>query len=182
MEEEPERFPNGPGADFVSELTAWQRRLYAFILALVRHPADADDILQETNLVMWRKWRDFEPGTRFDSWAFAIARFQVMAHRKRQKRSKLHFDDDLVELLATDAAADPEGGFDARRAALSRCLGKLTDEQRRLVARRYEPGGSVAELAARVGKTPKALSESLRRVRKNLMTCIDRTLRDERFA
>lgn len=172
----------GPGADFVGELTSRQRQLYAFILSLVRNPADADDILQETNLVMWRKWAEFEPGTRFDSWAFTIARYQVMAYRKRKQRSKLHFDNDLVELLAAEAATEFVDQFDAKKSALSSCLRKLTDEQRRLIAHRYEPGGSVNEMAAKAGKSPKAVSEALRRIRKNLMSCIEKTIAEEGFA
>ncbi len=75
---------DGPGAEFVGSLTGSQRKLYAFILSLVRHPADADDILQETNLVLWRKAGEFEAGTSFEAWSFRVAHFQVMDHRKRR--------------------------------------------------------------------------------------------------
>ncbi|MCB1089352.1 MAG: sigma-70 family RNA polymerase sigma factor [Verrucomicrobiae bacterium] len=169
---------NGVSAEFISHLTSSQRQLYAFILSLVRHTADADDVLQETNLVMWRKWADFTPGTNFDAWSFSIARFQVMAHRKRQQRSRLHFDDELVDLLASEAATAYETP-DPRRRALSDCLRKLGSEQRRLIARRYEPGGSVIDMATEQGRSPKAVSEALRRIRKTLMTCIETTLARE---
>lgn len=36
-----ERPPEGPGADFVAEMTSRQRPLYAIILTLARPPADA---------------------------------------------------------------------------------------------------------------------------------------------
>ena len=160
-------------AEFIGLLTASQRKLYSFILSLVRNPVDADDILQETNMVMWRKCSEFELGTSFDAWAFTVARFQVMAFRKKRQRSKLHFDDELVELLATDAAAQYEENFDPRRTALSKCLQKLKGEQRRMVAERYEPGGCVNDMARKQGRSPKAVSEALRRIRKNLLTCIE---------
>lgn len=57
----------GASAEFVRLLTGNQRKLYAFILSLLRRPADADDVLQETNMVMWRKCAEFEPGTNFDA-------------------------------------------------------------------------------------------------------------------
>ena len=41
--------------DFVALLTKHQRRLHAYIFSLVWNPADADDILQETNLVLLKK-------------------------------------------------------------------------------------------------------------------------------
>lgn len=165
----------GASAEFVALLTGSQRRLYAFILALTRNPADADDVLQETNLVLWRKSDQFAPGSDFDAWSLRVAQFQVMAHRKRRQRSRLHFDDELVERVAADAG-EVLAGFDARREALAHCLRRLRPEQRRLVAERYQPGGCVNELAARQGRSPKAVSEALRRIRRVLLECIERTL------
>ena len=169
----------GVSAEFVGLLTGSQRKLYAFILSLVRNPGDADDVLQESNMVMWRKAEEFEPGTNFEAWAFTVARFQVMAYRKRRQRSRLHFDDELVELLAVDAAHHLEPDQDPRREALASCLGKLTSEQRALVAERYEPGASVNRMAEKQGRSPKAVSEALRRIRKNLLACIESTLSRE---
>jgi RNA polymerase sigma-70 factor (ECF subfamily) len=166
----------GVSAEFISQLTGHQRRLYTFILSLVRDPVDADDILQECNMVMWRKSGDFEEGTNFSAWAFSIARFQVMAYRKRRQRSRLHFDDELVEMLAAEAAVMHDPDPDPLLSTLSHCLKKLSADQRSLVAERYEPGGCVNDIAAEQGRSPKAVSESLRRIRKNLMLCIEANL------
>jgi RNA polymerase sigma-70 factor (ECF subfamily) len=62
--------------------------------------ADADDILQETNLVLWSKQDEFTPGTDFRVWAFRVARYQVMAYRKRQSLDRLVFGDELIDRLA----------------------------------------------------------------------------------
>lgn len=155
-----------------------QRRIYAFIYALVRHPTDADDILQETNVVLWRKRATYEPGTNYFAWAFTIARLQVMAFRARQARKGLLFDDDLLEKIAKVAGSESEQ-YDRRSAALQNCLQKLTTSQRDLISRRYQPNGAVNSLAAAVGKSPKAVSASLRRVRDKLRQCIERTLAAE---
>ena len=171
-----------PSAEFIENVTRVQRKLHAFIWSLVRSSADADDILQEANLVLWQKSKEFEPGTNFDAWAFRIAQFQVMAFRKRLQRSKLHFDDELVDLLANEAADVYAAEQDGRQRALAQCLQKLKPEQRRLVALRYEPGGCVNEIAAAQNRSPKAVSEALRRIRKALMGCIELTLRKEQKA
>ncbi|MBD3675228.1 MAG: sigma-70 family RNA polymerase sigma factor [Planctomycetaceae bacterium] len=155
-----------------------QRRLYAFILALVRRPSDAEDILQETNVVLWRKRETYESGTDFFAWAFAIARRQVMASRSRQSRQRLRFDDELVEKIATTAGTE-SSHYDRRDAALRACLQKLTASQRTLISRRYQPDVAVNSLAEEVGKTAKAVSESLRRIREKLRQCIERTLAAE---
>ena len=155
-----------------------QRRLYAFIFSLVQHPSDADDILQETNLVLWRKRETYEPGTNYFAWAFAIARLQVLAFRSRQPRKKLLFDDDLLEEIAAVASTE-SAHYDSRNAALQNCLQKLSTSQRDLISRRYQAGGAVSSMAAEVGKTTKAVSASLRRVRDKLRQCIERTLSAE---
>ncbi len=169
----------GVPAEFIRLLTSSQRKLFTFILSLVRNHSDADDILQETNMVAWQKWQEFELGTNFEAWAFTIARFQVMAFRKKRQRSRLHFDDELVDLLATDASEMFLDNHDPRVGALSTCLKKLKEDQRQLVARRYEPGGCVNDIAAEQGRSPKAVSESLRRIRRSLMICIERTLQNQ---
>ena len=47
--------PTPPSAEFLTRVTGAQRSLYAFILTLVRQSADAEDVLQETNVVLWQK-------------------------------------------------------------------------------------------------------------------------------
>ncbi len=151
--------------------------LYAYIVSLVRNPTDADDVLQETNLVLWRKAGEFDATRPFLPWALRIAQFQVMAQLKKYRRSKLVFDDDLLKLIA-DEGIEEFADTDPRRMALAGCLQKLPDAQRVLVAERYEPGGSVNSMAEMRRTTPKALSEMLRRIRHSLMLCIEKSTRE----
>ncbi|MCK5000630.1 MAG: hypothetical protein KAS23_13890, partial [Anaerohalosphaera sp.] len=55
-----------------------RKSLYAFILASIHNYSDADDILQETATVMWRKFSGFEQGTDFVAWGITIARLRVL--------------------------------------------------------------------------------------------------------
>jgi RNA polymerase sigma-70 factor, ECF subfamily len=165
-------------AEFIEELTRAQRLLYGFIYSMLRDPAAADDVLQETNLVLWKKSGDFRPGTNFVGWAFQIAQWQVMAYRKRRQRTREYFDDDLLARLADDAGGRVER-IEQRHRALRDCLKRLRPRQQALISRRYEPGGSVNQIALQNGRSPKAISEALRRIRSILMDCIERTLAPE---
>ncbi len=167
--------PSPPSADFIAQVTRSQRLLHSFILSLVWSPSDADDVLQETNLVLWQKAAEFDPARDFMPWAMRFAQFQALAHLQRRRRSRLAFDDALLAQIADEAVA-AAGVGEARRLALHACLAKLPDDQRRLIAARYEPGGSVNALAAARGTTPKALSELLRRIRRALLLCMERSL------
>ena len=110
----------GVPAEFAGQMTQCQRKLHAFIISMVWNPADADDLLQETNLVLWQKADDFDPTRPFLPWAMRFAQLQVMAWLKHRQRQRVVFDDDLVRLLATEAAVEPL--FDPRRTALAACM------------------------------------------------------------
>lgn len=163
-------------AEFVTQITRAQRPLHAFILSMVWNPTEADDVLQETNLVLWEKVAEFDASRPFLPWALRFAQFQALAWLKRRQRQqqRVVFDEDLVQLLADEATA--ELVFDDRRQALGVCLQKLSAEQRDLIARRYEPDGSVNVIAQAGGTTPKAISDRLRRIRHALLQCIQRQL------
>ena len=167
--------------DFVALLTKHQRRLHAYIFSLVWNPADADDILQETNIVLLKKAAEFDSSRDFLPWALTIAKFQTLAGLKRRQRLRLVFDEPLAELLADDAARE-DPVLEARRMALATCLQKLPAAHRDLLVRRYEPNAIVGEMAATLGLTLQALSDRLRRMRQNLLDCITRTLAEESLA
>jgi RNA polymerase sigma-70 factor (ECF subfamily) len=166
-------------AQFIGHLIGAQRHLCAFVYSLVPHPADAEDILQETNLVLWRKANKFQPGTDFLAWAFQVARYQVMALRKRQQRSREYFDDELIQML-TEEAIPRLKDSDRRYMALFECLKRLRPDVSRLLAQRYEPGGSVNEIARQAGRSPNAISAILSRAREGLLRCIEHRLATER--
>ena len=166
-------------AEFVKLITREQRQLHAFILSLVWNPSDADEVLQETNLALWEKAAEFDGSRPFLPWAMRFAQFQVMAWlKRRQRQQQWLLDDELVKLLADEAAAE-ERLFEARRQALATCLQKLPAEQRTLIGRRYEPEASVHAIAAAAGTTPKAISDRLRRIRQGLLNCIQAAIESE---
>jgi len=135
----------------------------------------AADVLQEVSMVLWRRFETFELGTNFFAWACKIARFQVMKYRERQGRSARLFDNSLLEKLAADAA-DENVVCQVPLQALENCLGKLSEVDRSLIRRRYQPGMTVQQIAADHGRSANALSKSLGRIRRALLECIDRTL------
>jgi RNA polymerase sigma-70 factor (ECF subfamily) len=165
-----------PSAEFIASVTRAQRTLHAFIVSMVRYAADADDVLQETNLVLWQKAAEFDPAREFLPWAMRVAQLQSMAYLKKKQR--VVFNEELLALVADEAVAEAADA-DTRRVALAGCLQKLPEYQRALIAQRYEPGGSVNVMSGARGTTPKALSEMLRRIRHSLLLCIERTLAQE---
>lgn len=167
-----------PDEEMVGLIAQAQRRLYAFILTLVRRTVDADDVLQETNAVLWRKRTTFQRESDFFAWAFEIARLQVLAWRGRQARGADLFEPALLAEIAATALVESVE-YSRRETALAGCLKKLPESQRALILHRYQPRVAVKSMAAGMGKSAKAVSELLRRIRDTLRECIERTLAAE---
>ncbi|MEQ8847422.1 sigma-70 family RNA polymerase sigma factor [Botrimarina sp.] len=164
--------------EFVRRLTECQNRLYVYILALLPDPDRARDVLQETNVVLWRKADQFEPGTSFQAWACKVAYYEVLTERRRRGRDKLLFDDSTMELVA-DAATKRLESHDERAVALDECLKRLDQQQRSRLHDRYGPGGSVQLAAQRAGRTPGSIAVTLHRIRAALLRCIEGKLAKE---
>ena len=104
-----------------------QNRIFAYILTLVPHGADAEDIMQETASVAWEKFATFKEGTDFAAWLKKIAFHKVMDHRKRGGHHRVIFSDDLIRILAPQAEKTFEQ-TDSRMAALKFCFKRLRSQ------------------------------------------------------
>lgn len=147
-------------------------RLLYYHTALVPVSNDAADIMQETSLVLWRKFDSFEVGTNFFAWACKIARLQTLKYYQRNKRFAYLFDTEVLEKVSTDAIASASQNI-IRLEALESCIKELPIPDRQIVRRRYETGVTAKRLAGEVGLSVDRLSRSLARIRKLLLNCID---------
>jgi len=156
---------------FVELVTRYQQRVYLFILSLLPNPAEAEEVLQETNLVLWRKFEEFEPGTNFKAWAFQTAYYKVQSFLSRQGRERARFGDAFLEKVAAMASELPDE-HDVRREALSRCLEKLSQSDREVIRRRYRMDGTTKSVAEELGRSVDAIYKAVLRIRRKLHQCI----------
>lgn len=156
-------------------MTQHQRRIFGYIHTLVPSRADAEDILQETSLVIVEKFHEFKPGTDFVAWACQIAWWRVRAARQKFARSKVVFDDEVLESVAHTASTMHSEVSD-RHEALARCLQRLHPRDRELLLTRYERGARVEEAAERSGRSLEAAYKALARLRKLLFDCVTNQL------
>ncbi|MES1194515.1 MAG: sigma factor, partial [Opitutus sp.] len=73
-------------------MTRHQRQIFAYIYTLVPRRHDAEDLLQETSVVICEKFNGFTPGTDFVAWACQIAYWRIRYSRQKFARSKVVFD------------------------------------------------------------------------------------------
>lgn len=171
------------GEEFLRLFAQAQRRIHAYILALVYDANTAADLLQEVNIVLWRKFDQYESGTNFFAWAREIARLAVLRYRQVNAGRIVMLDPQVLDELADRFAdATPQQVEDRRRQALDQCLEKLADADRELILARYRPGASVTAMAERAERTVNSVSQSLSRIRRVLAECVERTLHAEEQA
>ncbi len=163
--------PERDSSHFADLMAGNQPRLAGYIRALIGDDQAAKDVLQETNVTLLKKSRDFTVGTNFMAWAFRIAYFEVLTWRRSRGRDRLSFNNEIVESLAeTIEEISPE--YEDRLAALRNCLPLLPERQREIVERRYLRAESVQEIAKDLGFKANAASQLLFRARLNLLKCI----------
>lgn len=167
--------PPVPSEEFVQLFSRNQRRIFLHILGQVGNAADAEEIQQETNVVIWSKFDRFELGTNFIAWTFQIANFEVMKFRDRRRSNRLMFSDELVGTIA-DESEEMLDDFDLRRAALRECLKKLRSKDRELIQSRYATGNKGKDVAVSLGRPMNSVYQSIGRIRKSLFECINRQL------
>jgi RNA polymerase sigma-70 factor (ECF subfamily) len=164
--------------ELIELMTQFQGRLYVYVLSLIGNPDVANDVLQETNVVLWKESKQFVPGTNFKAWAFRIAHFQCMAYRQRQLRDKIVFSDEMVAQIAAEAK-ELDTGYEQRAASLARCLEQIHPRSREALRLRYADGMAVCDMARRMNRTANAISQLLFRARQRLADCVKRVHRVE---
>ena len=167
-----------PGDEFISQLTQHQAALHGYVLASLGDVHDAKDVLQRVNIVLWRKAAAWDSATKFLPWAFAVARFEVLAHIRDRAREKLVFDPDVVELMSQTSAVVLHDQSE-RHDALQRCLEKMRLIDRALLSDHYVAGRTLREIAEAAGRQAGAVRIQIMRLRQMLADCIRRKLETE---
>lgn len=172
--------PQNTPAETIRQISLHQASLLAYILTLHPDRSEAQDILQESNVVLWQKVGEFKEGTNFRAWAFRIAYLQTLAHFKRTKRSNwLGFSSELIETLAREA--EPLlTDLQQRQSALRDCLDSLPETDQQIIRAHYESELPLASVSAELGRSIGALKQVLFRVRRSLKDCVERRLAEGR--
>ncbi len=163
--------------EFVAQLTEIQLPLRLYVQSLLPGDPAAHDVVQQANATLWKKRDEFAAGTNFKAWAFSVARYEGLNHRKQQARdSRLGFGEELEQLFANDLI-EREHDTERRHEALRGCLEKLRSQDRELLLHRYTAtAGTLDNFAQRTGRSVGGLKVTLHRLRNALLGCIEKQL------
>ena len=172
--------PNANNAheSFLRLFTRFEGNLRAFVTSLLPTTEGVDDVMQEASVVLWRKFAEFDASgeeMEFLSWAFMIARYEVLKYRRGRATDRLQFSEDVMKLLADDAIQVCTNQID-RQLALHECVKRLESKQQALVKAVYEDGVAIKDVAKQIGRTPTGLYKALARIRDRLTKCVNKML------
>ena len=166
-------------AQFLRMYLRHEEGLRAFARVMLPTWEAVDEVLQEASVVMWKKLDQLGSADGFLPWAKVIVRFESLRHRRRFSRDRAVFSDAVLDLLAAEAAEDPESMFEQDREALNECLSQLSSPHRELVLAPYAGDGRVAMLAQQSGRSANSLYKMLGRLREQLLNCVEARLAKE---
>jgi RNA polymerase sigma-70 factor (ECF subfamily) len=136
------------GLELESALLVEGRRLYAIALAILRDAGEAEDAVQETMELAWRSRSSLRSEGSRAAWLTRICIRHSLHRRRRWFKAGRVAGDASMALLA------PLAPFVPRDVDLDRAVGRLSAQQRAVVALHYGSGYTMDECAALMGCRP----------------------------
>jgi RNA polymerase sigma-70 factor (ECF subfamily) len=177
------RLQGGDDTALAPLMQHWETPVKRFIFRLMGNTADAEDLAQEVFVRIYTKRSSYRTGSKFSTWCFAIAANQAK-NRLRWWRRRPALSLDAWTEAGGETADDSPAGAQAssqavrneQRQAVQHAVAALpVDLRTALVLFEYERQ-SVAEIAAVLDCTPKAVENRLYRARQRLKQELGRLL------
>ena len=164
--------------EFVRLFQRYERSVYGYILSLVPNISAADEISQNTSLLLWKEFGQFDSSTDFGAWARTIAYYQVLTYRNERDRERVQFDSEVLEFLADRVAVQCDE-LVARQSYLIDCLAQLSESKRQVIRLHHCLGMTVKAVAEKLGRNVATVEKMLLRTRRTLYDCVETAMRRE---
>ena len=111
-----------------------------------------------------------------------MARYEVLNFLRSRSRNRLYFSDELNLVLIESQESLEHDRLDERRDALAGCMKRLRARDRELLETCYGRSACIHEVARTWGRSTHSIHNSLRRIRRMLFECVQRSLAQEGLA
>ena len=154
-----------------------QAMLMTYLRAVLHDKTVADDLFQETMLVVWQKLADYDRSRPFGPWLRGIAGKIVLAHIRKAKNDAMLVNAETLEYLSGQLHHISENSgdtWDEKTEALNICIKALPDHHRQAVKLRYYQQTPVSKIAETTKTSAEAVKKRLQRARAQLLDCLRR--------
>ncbi|HER07445.1 MAG TPA: RNA polymerase sigma factor [Bacteroides sp.] len=131
------RTPGKAETAFNHLVKKYQERLYWHIRKIVIDHEDADDVLQNTFIKIWRSLPEFRSDSKLFTWLYRIATNEALSFLKQKKKRNLTPIDDLEQMPGEQLESDPYFDGDEIQLKLQQAILKLPDKQRVVFNMKY---------------------------------------------
>ncbi len=156
-----------------------ERDIFRYAAAIVPNVQDAQDVVQETAVALWKKIDEYDSSQPFTPWACRFALLEARQFLKRNRRWRAFLDEALAEELA-GRRSELSDQLNERRGHLAECLEALPNGQRRIVEGYYYRRTPVESLSNQTGRSVEAVYKALQRIRRALLECITRKMQPQK--
>lgn len=181
------RFQKGCTFSFETLVSRYETKVHNLAMRLTRNPEDAEEVLQDVFVTVYRKISGFEGKAKFSSWLYRITvNAAFMKLRKRKQDQSVSLDDMLPHLQ--NKAITQRNAFGARsdslalnneiRSALEGAIDKLPEEYRAVFVLRDIDGLSNKEVGEILDLSIPAVKSRLHRSRLMLRKKLKRFYED----
>jgi RNA polymerase sigma-70 factor (ECF subfamily) len=155
----------------VTLVTRYQHRLYRYLLRLVRDPATAEDLFQQTWLRVVQNIRRYDALRSFEAWLFSVAHNLAIDHLRRQRLESL--DEPPAEPAASDPDALERCLASERAGLVAASMSELPALYREVLTLRFEEELKLEEIAEVVHAPLSTVKSRLRRALEGLRSKLE---------
>lgn len=154
------RDPKSRNFAFSKLVNTYQERLYWHIRRIVIDHDDADDVLQNTFIKVFKNLHNFREDSQLFTWLYRIATNESISFLKKQRKHIFVSMDDVAHSLSSKLEADPQLSGDAIQLKLQQAILKLPNKQRLVFNMKYFEEMKYEEMSEILGTSVGALKAS----------------------
>jgi len=169
------RIPAGDRAALQTVYRLTSAKLFGVALRILGERSDAEDVLQEVYMTVWRKAADFDPSRASPmTWLIAIARNRAIDRLRASRQSRrMEPIEQASEIADVAPGADRMLTSMETHARLHGCLDRLAPHERSALRGAFFDGNTYEDLAARMSVPLGTMKSWIRRAMIKLKACLE---------
>ncbi|QCE42211.1 RNA polymerase sigma factor [Psychroserpens sp. NJDZ02] len=157
-------------AAFKTLITRYKERLYWHIRHIVKSHDDADDVLQNTFIKVFKNINKFNGDSQLYSWIYRIATNESLTHLKRNSKLKNINNEEVQDLLINNLESDVYFEGEAIQLKLQKAIATLPEKQQLVFNMKYFQDLKYSELSEILETSEGALKASYHIASKKIET------------
>jgi RNA polymerase sigma-70 factor, ECF subfamily len=174
------RISDGDETAFKQLYQACSRLIHLFAVQRVSNPAEAEEVVVDTMVDVWKNPQRFRGDAKFSTWLLSITKNKIIDRYRAQNPS--HEDiDKYADTLQADDAAEGSNQLAAvqRRAGVDQCMERLSSDHRECLVLAYYEGLSITEIAELQAVPDNTVKTRLFHARQKIKACLASLLHSE---